>query len=360
MDPTIKVKVGDVEVRPIDINSFKTQAVKTVWEAVKSRIEPGSAFLLLHHSSSSYEAYSYLISYISKFIEHDDRDALAEMWQFISDIPSDVIDFVLGAKIPSLIHQDLHSIIYASYLMALRMGWLRSPRITMLHGSRELAQLAMQHSSMSVFRDLESANELLAEMLRSSFRAIYGLDEASLINVEPQHLVRAAIQLCYGRRQFNEGMSKGALMAFPAQEMIRALQGEQYDSNEEAFWRKKWIAAGGKLFNNRIVALKNDPIWRNISRFGKPYPPFDFNSCMNVFDVGRRECIELGIVSNGEQLKKNCKCTTASLKSIADKHNDKNNGCFKSLFIFVLMLGILIYAAYRLGFINESMLRMFK
>jgi hypothetical protein len=48
------------------------------------------------------------------------------------------------------------------------------------------------------------------------------------------------------------------------------------------------------------VALKLSPIWAQLSRFGTPYPPFDFNSGMDVEDVGRRKARELGLLEDGE------------------------------------------------------------
>ena len=47
------------------------------------------------------------------------------------------------------------------------------------------------------------------------------------------------------------------------------------------------------------VALKLSPIWARLSRFGTPYPPFDFNSGMGVEDVGRRKARELGLLEDG-------------------------------------------------------------
>ena len=45
-----------------------------------------------------------------------------------------------------------------------------------------------------------------------------------------------------------------------------------------------------------MIALKTDPIWTKISRFGHPWPPFDFNSGMGVRDVSRADAIRLGVI----------------------------------------------------------------
>ena len=51
-----------------------------------------------------------------------------------------------------------------------------------------------------------------------------------------------------------------------------------------------------KLFQNRMVALKSDPVWTKISRFGHPYPPFDWGSGMGVEDVSREDVLSLGVI----------------------------------------------------------------
>jgi hypothetical protein len=51
-----------------------------------------------------------------------------------------------------------------------------------------------------------------------------------------------------------------------------------------------------------MIALKNDPIWTKISRFGLPYPPFDFNSGMDLQDVDRDEATQLGLIDRDTQI----------------------------------------------------------
>lgn len=47
--------------------------------------------------------------------------------------------------------------------------------------------------------------------------------------------------------------------------------------------------------------LVNAPVWTAISRFGRPYPPFDFGSGMGTRDVERDEAERLGVIAPGEQ-----------------------------------------------------------
>ncbi len=87
------------------------------------------------------------------------------------------------------------------------------------------------------------------------------------------------------------------LDASPAQELVRkARRKVQRD------WRARWIAAGGRLVDGRMVALKTDDVWRKISRFGVPWPPFDFQSGMGLDSLGRAEAEDLGLLAQDERL----------------------------------------------------------
>lgn len=99
-----------------------------------------------------------------------------------------------------------------------------------------------------------------------------------------------------GYARFKRSSTGGAMLAFPAQELIRVR-----NSKERRDWQARWTATGGKLANGRMIALKTDPIWTALSRFGTPYPPFDFNSGMGVKDISRREALALGVMSEDWQ-----------------------------------------------------------
>lgn len=80
------------------------------------------------------------------------------------------------------------------------------------------------------------------------------------------------------------------LDAYPVRELIR-IEGRQVPRD----WQQRWRAAGGMLYaGGRMVAPINSDIWVKISRFGQPYPPFDFNSGMGVIDLPRDEAERLG------------------------------------------------------------------
>jgi hypothetical protein len=97
----------------------------------------------------------------------------------------------------------------------------------------------------------------------------------------------------YGR--FLAEQDPAALDAYPLWELVRD-EGRE----EPRDWAARWAAAGGTFFGGRMIALKSDPVWAAISRFGTPYPPFDFNSGMGVRSLDRTTAEELGFLQPGE------------------------------------------------------------
>lgn len=97
-----------------------------------------------------------------------------------------------------------------------------------------------------------------------------------------------------------EGQHPSVLDMWPAQELYRA-----EDRKEPRDWPARWEAAGGEFYpgtsdyvEGRMIALKDDPIWTEISAFGLPYAPFDYNSGMDLKDVDHDEAVELGIIED--------------------------------------------------------------
>lgn len=101
-----------------------------------------------------------------------------------------------------------------------------------------------------------------------------------------------------GHAWWKQGQHPDVLDAFPAQELLR-LESRAKPRD----WQARWTAAGGRVFDGRMIALKSDPIWREISRFGTPWPPYDFGSGMGVEDVDREEAEALGLLKPDEPVK---------------------------------------------------------
>lgn len=99
------------------------------------------------------------------------------------------------------------------------------------------------------------------------------------------------VGLAQGEAAHRAGIEDPDLFNFaPAQELVRVRE-----VVEPRDWPARWAEAGGQFYNGRMIARKDNPIWSAISRFGLPWPPFDFQSGMGVADVSRRDAITLGV-----------------------------------------------------------------
>lgn len=93
------------------------------------------------------------------------------------------------------------------------------------------------------------------------------------------------------REQMKKDKSQPGLRLYRAQE-----------SRQPRNWADRWKAAAaevdwqGVARGGQMVALIESPIWVELSRFGNPYPPFDFGSKMRVRAVPYEECEKLGLV----------------------------------------------------------------
>lgn len=95
-----------------------------------------------------------------------------------------------------------------------------------------------------------------------------------------------------------QGQAEPILDMWPAQELVRVTNFDAVARGTERDWGALWRRAGGPVTSAwpRMIALKDDAVWVALSRFGNPYPPFDFNSGMGLEDVSRREAMRLGLI----------------------------------------------------------------
>ncbi|MGJ8674037.1 hypothetical protein [Rubritalea sp.] len=105
--------------------------------------------------------------------------------------------------------------------------------------------------------------------------------------------------LARGAAKWEQSCTSNLLNAAPAQELILFSHREHPKD-----WAKVWRNSGGKFTEgSRMIALKTDSIWQDISRFDLPYPAFDFDSGETIRNVRRREAESLGLVKQGEHIK---------------------------------------------------------
>jgi hypothetical protein len=110
--------------------------------------------------------------------------------------------------------------------------------------------------------------------------------------------IETAIGLAQGYRHWKE--NQAVLDMWPCQELFRL---ESRDAPRD--WHERWEKASGEFYGdakNRMIAPVNDPIWTAISRFGVPWPPFDFESGMWTRVISRQESEELGVIETDEEV----------------------------------------------------------
>lgn len=163
--------------------------------------------------------------------------------------------------------------------------------VRVAHETRELsAKVAAGELSASEFRDrVRKALSATGYEAKEDEGTIKDLTTRRRLDLILQTNVRQA----RGYVQHLEATSQGALLAEPAYELIRVRERAQPRD-----WITRWKKAGGKIYPGaRMIALKTDPIWVAISRFGNPFPPFDFGSGMGIRGIRRSEALQLGVIT---------------------------------------------------------------
>jgi hypothetical protein len=117
-------------------------------------------------------------------------------------------------------------------------------------------------------------------------------------------IIKTQLQMARGYGSWRESQNPEILDAFPADELYRAL-----DRKIPRDWQQRWNEARAKLGaattatkaydkeTGPFIALKNDPIWTQISIFGNPYPPFDFGSGRRVRDIDRQTALDMKVLA---------------------------------------------------------------
>lgn len=115
----------------------------------------------------------------------------------------------------------------------------------------------------------------------------------------------------YGRHE--QAQDQDLVDVTPAWELVRMVF-----SRVPRDWKERWAAALDATTtegatppgSGRMVALKNHPVWQALGEgaggytdtLGNPWPPFAFNSGMNVVDVAREDAIALGLLQPGTRV----------------------------------------------------------
>lgn len=81
------------------------------------------------------------------------------------------------------------------------------------------------------------------------------------------------------------------LVQWPAQELCRGGYRRVHRD-----WLRRWSDLGGRLYDARMIALKDDPIWLALSDFRFPFPPFALGSGMVTQSVNRQLAQKLRVI----------------------------------------------------------------
>ena len=144
-------------------------------------------------------------------------------------------------------------------------------------------KISMSDARLTISKMLQKTGYKPADGTKGSIRDLTTTRRLNLI-------LQTNLEMARGYAHHAEAQED--LDLYPCQELIRTRK-----SRVPRDWKTRWHASGGKLYNGRMIAEINSPIWKNISRFDLPYPPFDFNSGMGVMPVRRDEAIKLGVIS---------------------------------------------------------------
>lgn len=179
----------------------------------------------------------------------------------------------------------------------------------------ELRERAMFSAGVIEAEKLQDMDDLIGQMLegklnlaeaRTELKRRFGslgaeVDETDLTDLRSDArlnlILDTNVEQAQGYGSWAQGQDEAILDLYPAQELYRAIE-----AREPRDWSSRWRAAGGREFGGRMIALKDDPIWSAISRFGLPYPPFDFGSGMDVRDIDREEAMALGLIDRDTRI----------------------------------------------------------
>lgn len=165
---------------------------------------------------------------------------------------------------------------------------------------RELIGKAVDSSKRNPNEALVSQDKFISEMKSFLASRGYTMGGSKLTDITSRRrlglIYDMNVQEAREYARYVRGQDADALDMYPAQEFAR-VESRRVPRTD---WPMRWRAAGGKIRGGRMVALKSDPVWTNLSRFGRPYPPFDYGSGMGVEDIDREEAVELGLLPDDE------------------------------------------------------------
>lgn len=165
---------------------------------------------------------------------------------------------------------------------------------------RELIGKAVDTAKRNPDEALVTQEKFISEMKSYLRGRGYDVDGTALTDIASRRRLSLIYKMNYDEAReyakYTRGQDSDALFMYPAQEFLR-VEPRRVPRTD---WQTRWRAAGGKIYGGRMIALKSSDVWKNLSRFDRPYPPFDFGSGMGVEDIDRDEAIALGLLPADE------------------------------------------------------------
>jgi hypothetical protein len=131
--------------------------------------------------------------------------------------------------------------------------------------------------------------------------------------------LETASKVVMGATRYVSDGAQNVVDEYPAYELLRIYRREvprgwrrgpkgRLIAEPDQDWPSRWAAAGGTLYEGKMIALKNSPVWQNLGdgaggysdTLGNPFPPFAFNSGFDVNNVGRAKVERLGLLDADE------------------------------------------------------------
>lgn len=193
---------------------------------------------------------------------------------------------------------DLTSEQWARVPLAVRERAIFSARVEQAQTVQRIQDLLKDSLSLAKTDGVTTDRSLIRAKLRQALGAVG--DSGKLTDLASQRRLDLIIdfqtQDAYGYGKWKQDAEDPDLLAaFPAQELIRV-----EDRENPRDWEQRWQAAGAAVgwqgaSQHAMAALKSSPIWAKLSRFDRPWPPFDFGSGMGLRDLDADEAADLGV-----------------------------------------------------------------
>lgn len=160
----------------------------------------------------------------------------------------------------------------------------------------QLARDVARREAAGELSRLESRRELREGLARLGYVPPPGTG-GTIKDVRTARRMNVMLDTQLGLAQGQAAYAKqwAARVAYPYRQMIRVERRKR-----ERNWQARWgdvagVDAEGVIDVEKMIAPLGHPVWVALSRFGQPWPIFDFGSGMGVRSVGAREAKAAGL-----------------------------------------------------------------